>query len=245
MSKSTPLLFKPEMIRACLSGKKRMTRRLVKPQPLGETAPLIEWSSEVACTCGASPATDELRAHAQKLEGRLFTFRGPDGRLTGKRCPYGVVGDEIWAKETWRPSLRCTCADENECACDSYTVRYAADGAINAFCSEQIATDWEIPKAAARGNVSPLFMPRWASRFVRPLKRVRLERLQNITEEDALAEGVKPSDARVVFQDTENGARYSRELSGTAIGAFACLWDKINRDRAPWSSNPWVWVLEW
>jgi hypothetical protein len=74
---------------------------------------------------------------------------------------------------------------------------------------------------------------------------VRVERLQEITEEDARAEGVRPSDAAVVFQNDASGRPHQRSDMGmTHLGAFAILWDKINGKRAPWVSNPWVWRVE-
>jgi hypothetical protein len=91
-----------------------------------------------------------------------------------------------------------------------------------------------MPKAAHRSNVSPLFMPRWAARIVRPLNRVRLEFLQSISQSDALAEGVE----NACIDDL-------KQCHVTPIMAFAKLWDRINGDRAPWSSNPLVWVPEW
>lgn len=75
-------------------------------------------------------------------------------------------------------------------------------------------------------------MPRWASRITLEVTGVRVERLQDISEEDASAEGVEMYDSAT--GDVFYGPR----------DAFMALWETINGKRAPWASNPWVWVIE-
>jgi len=78
-----------------------------------------------------------------------------------------------------------------------------------------------------------MFMPRWASRITLEITGIRVERLQEITEEDAIAEGIIET---------------SHALPGgklTAYGEYMLLWDALNAKRGyPWESNPWVWVIE-
>lgn len=84
-------------------------------------------------------------------------------------------------------------------------------------------------------------MPRWASRVTLDVVAVRVERLQDITEADAKAEGVATTlPARI------NGERGMVHNLGPEAHrqAFAQLWDGINGKRAPWASNPFVWVVE-
>lgn len=134
-------------------------------------------------------------------------------------CPYGQPGDKLWVKETfqlcewfqdhWEPAkLR------NEC--QSVDKFYAADGVL----PDQSDLHWR----------PSIFMPRWASRITLELTAVRVERVQNITEEDAMAEGVD-------WQATAGLSRF------TAKKLYATLWDSINGKKHPWASNPWVWVL--
>jgi hypothetical protein len=84
-----------------------------------------------------------------------------------------------------------------------------------------------------------IFMPRWASRITLEITDVRAERLQKITEADAKAEGAEPWE----FNDLQ--PMTSGELGSTNPyrGGFACLWDHINDEKAPWFANPWVWVV--
>jgi hypothetical protein len=88
-------------------------------------------------------------------------------------------------------------------------------------------------------------MPRWASRLVLEVTGVRVERLCDISEADAQAEGVAP------FFEVYKGMGQEQTISTGERAAdaphrasFACLWDEINGDRALWKSNPWVWVVE-
>lgn len=99
-------------------------------------------------------------------------------------------------------------------------------------------------KTQTRRAVNPLgeyiwspsiHMPRWASRIDLEITRVRVERLQDISESDARAEGVDLNDWYTESPDPNKSPyRY----------AFAQLWDSINAKKHPWSSNPWVWVIE-
>jgi len=87
---------------------------------------------------------------------------------------------------------------------------------------------------------SPTHMPRWASRITLEITAVRVERLQDISEEDAKAEGVEPIGIPAV--DPFTGEHLGDEPSWRY--GFQCLWERINGKKHSWSSNPWVWVIE-
>lgn len=119
------------------------------------------------------------------------------------RCPHGAPGDRLWVKEAWTR----WCSDK----CDR-----PGHVAFRADASREVdaATRW----------TSPLLMPRWASRLTLEVTAVRVERVQDISEADAVAEGVPDSPCAVI--------EYGR------------AWDAINAKRGfPWSSNPWVWAV--
>lgn len=123
----------------------------------------------------------------------------------GFPCPYGVPGDRLWVRETFGP-------------CDGWLCYRATEG-------EKCVPDG--------GKWRPsIHMPRWASRITLTVTDVRVERLQDISEADAIAEGCLDTDGSP-----------TQELSGTARGAYAVLWDDLNAERAPWATNPWVWVI--
>jgi hypothetical protein len=80
-------------------------------------------------------------------------------------------------------------------------------------------------------------MPRWASRLTLEVTGVRIERLQEISEEDARAEGA-PNDHSV--HDVHG---FHATIDNVRRRNFAILWESINRKRTSWASNPWVWVI--
>jgi hypothetical protein len=249
MPKSIPLLFKPEMMRACLSGTKTMTRRIVKTETLsvvlrtGKRYPChVNREGSVMIGVDGSPVF---------LSPGEFEFVCPfaSGKTTRVNGTWVIEpdGDEIWGKETWRPQFEpCTCRDASDCCCgEDVDVTYALDGSTVRVFDGKIGDEWEFPKAAARSNVSPLIMPRWASRFVRPVKRVRLERLSAITPKDIEREGVIERRS----YDPMGGERYVSAVTGLQYTSLAELWndswDEINGKKAPSKSDPLVWVVEW
>jgi hypothetical protein len=121
------------------------------------------------------------------------------------RCPYGQPGDRLWVRETW--------------AADAGDILFRAD--LDTEDSNPIK--WR----------PSIFMPRSASRLLLEVTAVRVERVQDISEEDAKDEGVTLIDGNPLRHD---GLDYSSEFTG--------LWDSINAKRGyGWDSNPWVWVV--
>jgi len=109
------------------------------------------------------------------------------------------------------------------------------DGEV--FIDERRIPDtWTMPKSATHGNVSSLFMPRWASRILLEITGVRVERLQAITEDDVRAEGVDEAAVTALLGEAPPAGVSLLEL-------WRLGWDAINRERAAWSADPYVWVL--
>jgi len=133
-------------------------------------------------------------------------------------CPYGQTGDRLWVKEGFHHCPHC----------DDGFVAYLAGG----FKSGDAAIDDDnrplMPKCAAHKWRPPIYMPRWASRITLEITDVRVERLQDISEADAEAEGTKNS---LHLQ----GGRMANEN-------FAHLWWGIYGDGS-WDANPWVWAI--
>ena len=146
------------------------------------------------------------------------------------RCPYGAPGDQLWVRENWKTLKGWDSVPPSSLPSydDPIPVCYPAD----CYCDPVIADieSW--------GRVRPsIHMPRWASRISLEIVSVRVERLNVITEEDAIDEGVD-----------------LRRLSGCQDGCASCddrtptetfrdLWQSINGPES-WGSNPWVWVVE-
>jgi hypothetical protein len=143
-----------------------------------------------------------------------FLVAGDHGFTDWVDCPYGKPGDRLWVRETWAPS-------------DSGTL-YAAD--FTTADKSHICWKWR----------PSIFMRPAASRITLDVTDVRVERLQDISDDDARAEGVDDGPGRGACGYPGTGA--ARMALGYR-GVYAELWDVINRKRAPWASNPWVWVV--
>lgn len=227
--KERPILFSAPMVRSILADTKSQTRRIVKPQP--NCAGPIERGFDLT---------------------EVGVIKNLCGEV-GWRSPYGVPGDRLWVKETWRPRIIHS-HGMDACDCASFSIRYNADGAVEEFWDgdARVPEEWLFPKAAERGNVTPLFMPRWASRITLEVTEVRVERLCDLSEEDAKAEGVDvttvgpPLGDQPVIEPSRRGrdryARRSRDTHPHTL-AFGLLWDTINGDRVLWSEDPCVWVV--
>ena len=140
-------------------------------------------------------------------------------------CPYGVPGDQLWVREQFAGSI----AYERH----GYPLRewgnkiwYCADG-------EPRSGQWTRPRPS-------IHMPRSLSRITLELTDVRVERLQDISEADALAEGVTPK------WEPGCSGRLMEAIGGfsfrPAASAYADLWEQIN-GAGSWDANPWVWAL--
>lgn len=98
------------------------------------------------------------------------------------------------------------------------------------------AANWQLPHESAYWRPS-IHMPRWASRITLEIESVRVERLHEITEEDAKAEGVTLGEDRS-WAHREAGLEYKPHVI-----AFSSLWQSIN-GKGSWDANPWVWVIQ-
>lgn len=195
--KERPILFSAPMVRAILDGRKCQTRRVVTPQ------------SNRTFYCWSRPG--------------VALFASEDEAIAGDegdeiRCPYGAPGDRLWVRESLKRGLMMsplgTATNANVCF-------YAADNAEVLIGTGEFNAGWEWQ----RDTLPSIHMPRWASRITLEITDVRMQRLQEISEDDARAEGVT-GDAFCNHRIT-----------------FSALWDSINHTRAPWASNPWVWAL--
>lgn len=210
-----PILFSVEMVQAILDGRKTQTRRVVKFNN-------IVWKHDTGQVqthyeykaCYPLPAGGFV--FWSDPVGQAFSDCAYKGETGGYRCPYGEPGDRLWVRETWQKH-------------NGYI--YAAD-----------FTRDELKQSIIKWRPS-IFMPRDASRITLEIVNVRVERLQDISEQDALYEGVTR------HMRTEFG--YSVEESQEtfnftqARSTFKLLWNSINSARGfGWDVNPWVWVVE-
>jgi len=247
--KERTILFSAPMVRAILEGRKTMTRRVMKGQP-----------------------------HTHRIAG--FGFPTLKGGFVSKEailadCPYGQPGDRLWVREAWRYY------DWTEDGAPM--LEFRADGKTGPWCYntpldwvDRLESVWIELSAPENFSVDgrasdkrwrpSINMPRWASRITLEITGVRAERVQDISEKDAAAEGVYLDDTRPEEQDFKTKSHLCPKCAGTGLYTgvgpslgvifdldcyncdtdkkkFSNLWEFLNGP-ASWDSNPWVWVVE-
>ena len=215
--KEKPILFSTEMVKAILAGKKTMTRRVIKPQPKEQLKCVIQHETK-GRSCWMEENADQL--------SKDFKFH-----------KYYEVGDILWVRETWAIHdlmLKPKKLNPNDEAW-FYKRKFSPEMVPHVvYAADYPVGSW---KGAWR---SPRYMPRTAARLFLKVKDIRVERLQDITEEDTKAEGVLWNRARKL-----NELEKSNNIIDNAKALFMHLWGSINSKRGyGWDLNPWVWVVE-
>lgn len=233
------IIFSGDMVLTILSGRKTQTRRVMRKQP----------------------ACDIPGAYFDAYNGGpQWNWWLPDNRMCNGcdiiNCPYGTSGDLLYVRETWQASPRAELMFGNwyEDVPKSFRVPdtfihtyYRADG-LQCVVLPDMPTDGEVALSANHSKDyelpprwrSPIRMPRWVSRITLTVTDVRVERLQDISEDDAIAEGCHQQFGRV------NAPFDPVEYDGvTAAEDFAALWDSINGDKPgrAWKDDPFVWAV--
>ena len=248
-----PIIFTTELIPKILDGAKTQTRRVLKPQPkylVGE-----KYSQWFWCKKDVS----EIEAMRLHLSHAIWWDGVKTPRLMIPFCPYGQVGDRLCVRETWAVPRNLKKASHLEVLSYGGVIFYKANG-----------------DTLLKGNIwkSPLFMPRWASRITLEITGIRVERLQEITPEDCVAEGYPFGEIPLCRSDRE--LTISKQMR---LGWYKDLWNSLNAKwkpvynkelkiyeywQFPWAEedakpipkttnhperyhcvpNPWVWVIE-
>lgn len=228
--KERPILFSDTMVRALLVGRKTQTRRIVKPQPEPVPAdypgPTGHWWPS-----NAHRTMLHVEAEMQKWAG-----------LAGHCCPFGQPGDRLWVRECFTLES-CRHLDYYDPPHkDGRPIERIDDGDEKWWTQPHYrATDpepelWydDMPDPGCRWR-PPIHMSRKWSRITLEITGVRVERLQDISEADAKAEG---ADSATPVEDG-----YVADELGTHATGFEALWQYIYGAES-WQSNPWVWCVE-
>lgn len=256
-SKERPIIFSDEMVRAILSGKKSQTRRIMNPQPeYFEQQPHWRWKPKslravgpFACASGDRPGMFGKYAPGDLLWVRESSFfRSECGGFLSRRVGSGAF--EAWTvdgKTHWQWERR-----ESDYPLEWSVGSYSGGQKNGSFtlglyrCNTRKKikpftgnTVIEERSVVFRRKLPAIHMPRWASRITLEITDVRVDRLQDISGEDAIAEGVM----RTAETDPAKLDRWEWEqCKQTARFCYSQLWDKINGDGS-WDSNPWVWAI--
>lgn len=210
--KEHPILFSGPMINAILEGRKTQTRRVVK-------STLIINQAEFECG---------NRPHVTHSEPNLQHYVDTD-------CPFGQIGDRLWVRETFCMGV----IEEHDASEPGDRYLYVDDSDYGDGKQYPIYKQWVLGEGIDFDEVKwkpSIHMPRSASRILLEITAIRVERLKDISESDAVAEGGPKSHPSI--------DRVSRSLGfkNWSCSHFAQTWDWDNTVK--WEVNPWVWVVE-
>ena len=216
-----PILFSAPMIRALLDRRKTQTRRILKPQPEFHVTSHQQMSDYVILRNEAHGLRQDVRIRIEP-------------------------SDRLWVREAWRPSI--SAEDPWHVAVD-----YPADGRVKhwTWATDADFGDWCMPKQASKGVVPSIHMPRWASRLTLVVTDVRVQRLQDISKAEAIAEGIEVEGLSGGQGGNELWRNYENPPTSYTDGhadngvflqpkaSFISLWNSTNGPDA-WEQNPWV-----
>jgi hypothetical protein len=206
MMKEHPILFSAPMVRAILEGRKTMTRRVIKLEDLTRHPDYDKWYGDRVWSWRVLPY-------------KSWTDRTHESFLS--LCPYGQPGDRLYIRESARVINVRGGSREID-------IEYQADKLFATVPYPARLTPAPKGKLLANGTY------REASRIRVEITAVRVERLQDISEEDAECEGIQ------FMRDIPDA-----DETLAARQLFEILWDSINAKRGyGWNANPWVWVIE-
>jgi hypothetical protein len=207
MTKERPIIFSAPMVRAILEGRKTQTRHVCKPQPV------------YVSDCGDRfyDGCDYKKSWCKPNAGFID-------------CPFGNIGDRLWVKETFGVFDCDREPYDNSISWAYKATPYILEPDEETYSDDLITLDDLVDKEWR----SPIYMPRIASRITLEITNIRVERLQDISDKDALAKGIEN-----FFGVTYNG----RFPPADGRLRFSEMWEST-QDKNPWNTNPWVWVIE-
>jgi hypothetical protein len=216
--KERGILFSAEMVRALMEDRKTQTRRVIKhPEYEG-------------CLTGDCPHEDK-----QECVDCIAEW-------AREACPYGKVGERLWVRESGVLSQPYSPDQKGPW----WTFK---DGSQSFYPALDRNKYWPTPspltnewwKEQKHKLTSAIFMPHWASRITLEITELRIERVQDITAEDAQQEGIP---THVVEHTFRKVYRDEQERDAKRVEYFRNLWDAINAKRGyGWDKNPWVHVI--
>lgn len=215
-----PLIFSDEMVRAIIDGRKTQTRRICRCQDIGVATPP---DRRLKGPIGS-------RAHA--LHGEWSESERQFWLET--MCERGKIGNRFWIREAWGYFGGEEYIYQREQSAVMYRATWLTD-------SRRPVSHSGVTPLGDRKWRTPVFMPRWASRLTIELTEIRIERVQDISDADAIAEGLYQRCGDVYPAITEYSCGDDFWTTKPRI-AFQRLWMRIN-GKASWDANPFVWPL--
>lgn len=253
-TKERPIRLSPEFIRAVLCGEKTQHREIIRScacncvhlgKLLGDwglSIPPHRWDGE----------HDEVGWNWQKRAKRPVAGdfvevwqTDVDDHASGPLvCPFGDLGDQLWVRETWGAGTR-PCPNEGwydglEYRADDFELdRRDSLPLYRVEPPDGVDLDQYMRRWQQANH-----MPRWASRILLTIKDIRIERLQDITEETAAAEGAEHCPVPGISRSSTGDVIEPKNCSATNKDRYQHLWIK-KVGETMWKLNPWIWVIEW
>lgn len=212
--KERPILFSTPMVQAILEGRKTQTRRIVKQPDLIEMPDRFKYvgnSTEIDLPRPAIKYDERVYHNFQLTNSNACDWILP--------CPYGKPGDRLWVRETYSPVYCPTLPEEF-----SHYAYKADNDPLHSIIK------WK----------PSIFMPRSACRIFLDVVSVKVERLQDITDQDCFKEGIIYNHVLEGYNTNDAGYHFHCSRPGES---FRHLWQDINGVDS-WHANPWVWVVE-
>jgi len=219
--KTTPILFSGPMVRAIMEGRKTQTRRVISPQPYYHARDGL-----LSDGWGWKHSKGSMEAWAEDRIGSQMI----------KYAPFGTVGDRLWVRETWQhiPAARPS----------GYFTNPKLIGKNYWYRASDCLPTWGGSKWRPA-----IFMPKDACRITLEIVSVKVERLQDITQEGAKAEGFPiPGGVpgRIIVTELDGTVKKSKVTihDFDPLTGFRRIWEALNGKKSPWERNDWVWVYE-
>jgi hypothetical protein len=212
-----PIIFSTPMVQAILDGRKTQTRRAIK----------YDFES-VYSAASQQGIMDKVCQYGELPSDAIEWYAKNIAK------PKYQPGDVLWVRETWTPF----CVNKKSCR-NAILAHpdYCYKATVDKDCVDKLGCKWR----------PSIHMPRDAARIFLRVTEVRAERLQEITEEDAIAEGISWLDEACYSNNGWTPTLYDPDSGGSPVfrDGFIALWDSINAKRGySWDTNPWVWVIE-
>ncbi|MFN3802618.1 hypothetical protein [Belliella pelovolcani] len=215
-----PILFQKEMVQANLHNRKSQTRRTKGLDLVNMTPYQFIYKGRVS-TKEKIGGKNLFGYHDFQAPGREHKIGGYQPGHIFSKCPYGKPGDLLWVREKWAPLI-----DQEG---DQYGIVHSTD-------TDMYHGKWK----------PSLHMPKIASRLWLMVQDITVQRVQDISEEDSIAEGCSLYGPFGEYRGSPhpNGGSMRYRAYSTASRAFQCIWEEIN-GKSSWKQNPWVWVVKY
>lgn len=233
-----PIIFSAPMVRALLDGRKTQTRRLLTPQPFDNGYIEGQITLDAVCRSQSIKEADAARFSAAAVGGHAVREQWVSARFSR--------GDRLYVREAWQTSDDLDDVKPSKLLRSVTPILYKATGHVVNVPHRTVAFSKTRPG---------MFMPRWASRLTLTVTDVRVERLQDISEADAIEEGIEPGhnpdtgevagwrDYETIHEGRHKGADHPHAIIpyAEAWRSYSSLWGELHtKPSTRWADNPWI-----